>query len=75
MNVNRVKDFFERVGWTTIQAGAAATITALSSPELNWTTGLKFVGTAALLAALKVIVAQRAGEGNDGAAIPGGVAK
>lgn len=73
MTTKKLRDFIERVGWTAIQAGAAAAITALSSPDLTWVTGLKFVGTAALLAVLKVLVAQNVGDSPDGAAIPGGV--
>lgn len=75
MTVNKVRDFAERVGWTAIQAGGAAAITALSSSSVTWGTGLKFGGTAAALAALKVLVAQNVGAGGAGDAIPGGVAK
>lgn len=73
MRINRLKDFVERVGWTFIQAAAAAAITALSSPELTWETGLKFVGTAGALAVLKVLAAQQVGDRGSGDAIPGGV--
>lgn len=75
MQVNRLKDFVERVGWTFIQAAAAAGITALSSPELTWETGLKFVATAGGLAVLKVLAAQQVGDRGSGDAIPGGVAE
>lgn len=74
MNVSKLKDLVERAGWTAIQAAAAAAITALSSSDLTWVTGLKFVGTAAALAVLKVIVAQNV-SGGAGDAIPGGVTK
>ncbi len=73
MRVNKTRDFIERVAWTAIQAAAAAGLTALSSPDLTWVTGLKFVGTAAAIAVLKVLTAQNVGSNNDGAAIPGGV--
>lgn len=73
MRINRLKDFVERVGWTFIQAAAAAAITALSSPELTWETGLKFVATAGALAVLKVLAAQQVGDRGSGDAIPGGV--
>lgn len=73
MRVNKIADFVDRVGWTALQAGAAAAITALTSSDLTWQTGLKFVGTAALLAALKVVTAQNASPSGDGSAIPGGV--
>lgn len=71
--VNRWKDFVERVSWTAIQAAGAAGITALSSPDLTWDTGLKFVGIAAALAVLKVLAAQQVGSTGNGDAIPGGV--
>lgn len=73
MRVNKVRDFIERVGWTFIQAAAAAGITALSSPDLTWETGLKFVATAGGLAVLKVLAAQQVGDRGSGDAIPGGV--
>lgn len=73
VRVNRVADFVERVGWTTIQAASAAALTAISSPDLTWDTGLKMVGIAAAVAALKVIVAQNIGKTPTGDAIPGGV--
>lgn len=65
--ISKLTDFLERVGWTFIQAAAAAGITALSSPDLTWETGLKFVGTAAGLAVLKVLAAQNIGRSDDGA--------
>lgn len=75
MKTNKIRDLIERAGWTGIQAAAAAVITALSSPDLTWMTGLKFVATATALAILKVIVAQNAGSSGAGDAIPGGVEK
>ena len=73
MQVSKLKDFVERVGWTALQAAAAAGITALSSPDLDWQTAAKFVGTAAALAVLKVLAAQNVGSTGSGDAIPGGV--
>jgi hypothetical protein len=67
MTVNKGLDFIERVGWTAIQAGAAAAITALTTDAITWATGLKIVGIAAAIAALKVIVAQNAGSSDLGA--------
>lgn len=75
MRVNKVRDFIERTGWTAIQAAAAALITALSDPQVDWNTALRFVATTAALAALKVIVAQQVGNNGSGDAIPGGVEK
>jgi hypothetical protein len=68
--VNKVKDFLERVGWTAIQAAAA---TALATGFDDWADTGKICGIAALIAALKVVVAQNVGESQDGAAIPGGI--
>lgn len=70
VTVNRVKDFVERVGWTAIQAAAAA---ALATGFGDWALTGKVAGLAALAAALKVVIAQRAGDTADGSAIPGGV--
>lgn len=72
MKVNQWLDFAERVVWTAIQAAAASAIVVLTTDDMTWQDGLKIVGIAAALAALKVIVAQRVGEGDDGAAVPGG---
>lgn len=73
MQVSKVKDFAERVGWTAIQAAAAAAIVALTTSNITWAVGGKMVAVAAALAALKVLVAQNVGSSPDGAAIPGGV--
>jgi len=66
--VNRWLDFLERVIWTAIQAGAA---TMLATGFDDWQLTLQIAGTAALIAALKVIVAQNTGTGDNGSAIPG----
>lgn len=70
MNVNKARDFIERVAWTAFQAFAA---TALVTGFDDWNLTLKVAGTAALAAALKVIVAQNVGDSGNGAAIPGGI--
>jgi hypothetical protein len=70
MQVNRLKDFIERVAWTAIYAAAAA---ALGTDFSDWALTGKIVGIAALTAALKVIVAQQVGTRGSGDAIPGGV--
>lgn len=68
--VNRWKDFLERVGWTGIQVGGGALLAYLQSGDpWSWRTAGYAVG----LAVLKVAIAQRVGDNNDGAAIPGGV--
>lgn len=70
MQVNRFKDFIERVVWTAVQAAAAA---ALVSGFDDWNLTAKVAGAAAFAAALKVIVAQQFGDRGSGDAIPGGV--
>lgn len=70
MQVNRIKDFVERVTWAAIIAAAAV---ALATGFDDWTLTAKAVGIAALTAALKVIVAQQVGTRGSGDAIPGGV--
>lgn len=72
MTVIKLRDFVERVGWTAIQAAAAA---ALATGFDNWTLTGKVAGLAALAAALKVVTAQNVGSSRDGAAIPGGTRK
>ena len=69
MNIN-YRDLIERVGWTAIQAGAAA---ALATGFDDWLLTAKVAGAAALAAALKVLVAQQTGDRGTGDAIPGGV--
>ena len=75
MQVNRWKDFLERVAWTAIQAAAAATLTALALDDVTWQEGITFVGIATLAAACKVTVAQQVGDRGSGDAFPGGVEK
>lgn len=75
MQVNRWLDFLERVGWTAVQAAAAAVIVVLTSPDMTWENGFKMVGIAAAVAAAKVLAAQQVGDNGSGDAIPGGVTK
>lgn len=70
--IDRVRDFAERVSWTAVQAFAA---TALVTGFDDWKLTLEVAGTAALVAALKVIGAQQVGDRGSGDAIPGGVTK
>lgn len=73
MQINRLRDFVERVGWTALQAGAASAIVALSADNIDWGDAAQVTGIAALIAALKVIAAQQIGNRGSGDAIPGGV--
>lgn len=70
VKINQVRDFVERVAWSAIQAAAGALLAVLVSGHVViW----QAVLYAALIAALKVIVAQRTGSSSLGDAIPGGV--
>jgi hypothetical protein len=73
MRVNRLRDFVERVGWTAIEAASGAALTVLTGATLGWRAALTMIGTTTAVAVLKVIIAQRAGDTNEGAAIPGGI--
>lgn len=73
MRVNKWLDFLDRVGWTAVQAGAGAAVVALTEDGVSWQAGLKMVGVAALVAALKVVGAQHTGSDDLGAAVPGKV--
>jgi hypothetical protein len=77
IKIDRVKDFIERVGWTFVQA-------YLGLGLLDWLANgvnVSFVHQvyaslgAALVATIKVLIAQNFGAHPDGAAIPGGVIK
>lgn len=67
--INKLMDFIERVGWTAIQSAAGALLVFLTEPDFSWQAAGKVVGTAALVAALKVIVAQRTGDNELGATV------
>ena len=68
--VNKWLDFADRVGWTGIQAAAAALLTYLTDTDsIGWETGIKFVAIAAVLAVLKVIVGQSTGKDPTGSLI------
>lgn len=68
--VNRWLDLLDRVGWTALQAAGAALLTYLSTGQsFGWEEAGVFVGYAALLAALKVLVGQSTGTDDTGALI------
>ena len=71
MQVDQVRDFIERVGWTFLQVSAGAILDLLISGQVTW----KAIGYAVAIAACKVIVAQQFGDRSSGDAIPGGVLK
>lgn len=75
MQVNKVKDFVERVGWTLIQAYIALGLLDWLASGFN----LDFLHQvyaslgAALAATIKVLIGQRLGNTGMGDVIPGGV--
>ena len=67
--VNRLLDFIERVGWTAVQVGAGVAIEHMTNDgQIGWGA----IRNAVIIAALKVVVAQRAvGESGAGDLLPG----
>lgn len=75
--VNKLKDFIERVAWTFIQAELALGALDWLSKGINlalWHQLQISLGAAAA-ATIKVLIAQRFGNRGSGDAIPGGVTK
>ncbi len=60
-----VLNLIERVVWTAVQAGSATLLVSGFSA-----TAWQISGTAALIAAVKVIASTRIGDGEDGATLP-----
>ena len=67
--VNKWLDLLDRVGWTAIQAAAAAVVVYLASDDIGWKEGLTFVGVAVAVAIAKVVVGQNTGSDDTGALI------
>lgn len=68
--VNRWLDLLDRVGWTAIQAAAAAGVVYLTSgDDLGWSEALTFVGVATIVAVLKVVIGQNTGTDDTGSLI------
>ena len=68
--VNKWLDLLDRVGWTAIQASAAALVVYLTSDnDMGWSEAFTFVGIAALVAIAKVVVGQNTGTDDTGALI------
>lgn len=67
--VNRWLDLLDRVGWTALQASAAALVVYLTSDDIGWEEGLKFVAVATAVAVAKVVVGQNTGSDDTGALI------
>jgi len=70
MQVNKWLDFLDRVGWTFVQAYIGSAIVLGMD---DWRQSLGVALGAALVAAGKVVVAQRSGSDDLGAAVPGQV--
>ena len=68
------RDFWERVGATAVQAGLAALLVFLQTGgdalSLNWKTGLLLAANAAVLAAIKALVAKKVGDGDSASLDP-----
>lgn len=77
MNVNKTKDFVERVGWTFLQVEISLGAIDWLSSGINLSAWHSFVASlaAAAVATVKVLIAQHFGQHGDGAAIPGGIEK
>lgn len=73
VRVNKWLDLLDRAGWTAIQAAAGATVAYLATDSIGWEEALVFIGTATLAAVCKVVLAQRSGDDDLGAAVPGKV--
>ncbi len=67
--VNKWLDLLDRVGWTAIQAVAAALVVVLSEDDIGWEAAAKFVAVAVIVAITKVIIGQNTGPGDDGSLI------
>lgn len=68
--VNKWLDLLDRAGWTAIQAAAAAAVVYLTNDQdLGWKEALTFVGTATIIAVLKVVIGQNTGTDDTGALI------
>jgi hypothetical protein len=74
VRINKWLDLLDRVAWTFIQ-GLAGTLTAdaLWDADLTWGAKIGIPLTAAFLSAVKTTVAQRTGDDDLGAAVPGNV--
>lgn len=73
VRINKWLDLIDRAGWTAIEASAGAVITAVTVQHLGWKAALSFVGSTTLVAVCKVVIAQRSGSDDLGAAVPGQV--
>lgn len=77
MQVNKIRDLAERVGWTFIQAEIALGALDWIAKGINLALvhQLEISAGAAVAATIKVLLAQKLSPSGDGSAIPGGVTK
>lgn len=68
-SVNKWLDLLDRAGWTALQAAAAAIVTYLATDDIGWKEGLIFVGTATVVAVMKVVIGQNTGTDNTGSLV------
>lgn len=67
--VNKWLDLLDRVGWTAIQAASGALLAYLVTDDFTWNQALAVVGTATIIAVLKVVVGQNTGTDNTGSLV------
>ena len=73
--VDQIRDLVERVAWTFLEAEVSLGLLDWVSQGYSLKLWHQIVASlgAATAATIKVLIAQRVGKHNDGAAIPGGV--
>lgn len=64
--VNKWLDLIDRVGWTAVQTAAGAFIAWQATDEIGWNAALWFVGSATVIAVVKVVIGQNTGTDNTG---------
>lgn len=67
--VNKWLDLLDRAGWTAVQAAAGAVIAWQATDEVGWNAALWFVGSAVVVAVVKVVIGQNTGVDDTGALI------
>lgn len=69
VRVNKWLDLLDRAGWTAIQAAGGSLLAYIVTDDFTWEQALAVVGTATLIAVLKVIVGQNTGTEKTGSLI------
>lgn len=74
MRINKWLDFLDRVAWTAFQSlGGTLAADSIFNAELGWKEKLGIPVASAVLASIKVVIAQNRGSSELGAAVPGQV--